>query len=278
MRDRSRVSTRVSQWLPQGLRNPGSFTPLDLSPALWLDASDTSTITASSGAVSEWRDKSANARHFSQATDVRQPTTGSATQNGRNVISFSAPTTSTACTWLQNGTASNFTFLHDGTDHIVAIVAKVTNSQGMYYGNMQRNSGNRGALLYKNTTTINHAIQNGNSFDAPVVNAPTNSIDTNANVITVLADPDNGTAANRSAININTTSAYQNNTSTAAVSTAAPSFLFTIGAARSNSGAGDVSFGMTGFIAELVFVTGTNATEANRVRLRDYLNDKWAVY
>ena len=65
-----------------------TFTPLDLSPALWLDAADATTITASSGAVSEWRDKSGNARHVSQGTAARQPTTGTRTQNGLNVLDF----------------------------------------------------------------------------------------------------------------------------------------------------------------------------------------------
>lgn len=64
------------------------FNPLSLSPALWLDASDTSTITASAGAVSQWNDKSGNGRNMSQATSAAQPITGSATQNGLNVLSF----------------------------------------------------------------------------------------------------------------------------------------------------------------------------------------------
>lgn len=65
-----------------------SFSPLDLSPALWLDASDTSTITSSSGAVSQWNDKSTNGRNLTQATAISQPTTGSSTLNGLNVIVF----------------------------------------------------------------------------------------------------------------------------------------------------------------------------------------------
>jgi hypothetical protein len=64
------------------------FSPLDLSPALWLDAADTSTITASGGSVSQWNDKSGNGRNVTQATGLNQPTTGSATQNGLNVLSF----------------------------------------------------------------------------------------------------------------------------------------------------------------------------------------------
>jgi hypothetical protein len=66
---------------------PG-FSPSNLNPALWLDASDTSTITASSGSVSQWDDKSGNGYNVTQATAANQPTTGSTTINGRNVISF----------------------------------------------------------------------------------------------------------------------------------------------------------------------------------------------
>ena len=35
---------------------------------LWLDASDSSTITEVSGAVSQWDDKSGNGNHVSQGT------------------------------------------------------------------------------------------------------------------------------------------------------------------------------------------------------------------
>jgi hypothetical protein len=82
------VSTAVSGWLPQGA--PYVFNPLDLSPALWLDAADTTTITASGSPakVSQWNDKSGNARHVAQATGAAQPTTGSATLNGLNVLDF----------------------------------------------------------------------------------------------------------------------------------------------------------------------------------------------
>jgi len=52
-----------------------SFSPTDLSNlALWLDAGDSSTITESGGAVSQWDDKSGNARNISQGTGANQPT------------------------------------------------------------------------------------------------------------------------------------------------------------------------------------------------------------
>jgi hypothetical protein len=77
---RSRSGSSVSSWL--------NFTPLSLNPQLWLDAADTATITESSGAVSQWDDKSGNGRHFTQATGANQPATGTNTRNGLNVISF----------------------------------------------------------------------------------------------------------------------------------------------------------------------------------------------
>lgn len=56
--------------------------------ALWLDASDSASITHSSGAVSQWNDKSGNGRHVSQSTASAKPTTGTNTLNGLNVITF----------------------------------------------------------------------------------------------------------------------------------------------------------------------------------------------
>lgn len=66
-----------------------TFSPLDL-PNLngWWDASDATTITASSGSVSQWDDKSGNGYHLVQAVAASQPTTGTATQNSRNVLVF----------------------------------------------------------------------------------------------------------------------------------------------------------------------------------------------
>ena len=69
------------------------WTPIQLPGLMsWWDASDLSTITASSGLVSQWRDKSGAARHMAQATGTNQPTTGTRTQNGLNVLDFDGTT------------------------------------------------------------------------------------------------------------------------------------------------------------------------------------------
>ena len=55
---------------------------------LWLDASDASTITLTSGAVSNWADKSGNAIDFAQGTATNRPIVQAAEKNGRDVIRF----------------------------------------------------------------------------------------------------------------------------------------------------------------------------------------------
>lgn len=52
------------------------WTPLALGSSLvaWYDAADASTITQSSGAVSQWKDKSGNANHLLQSTAGNKPT------------------------------------------------------------------------------------------------------------------------------------------------------------------------------------------------------------
>lgn len=75
------------------LLNPfvfGGFSPLNLSPALWLDAADASTVTSSGSplTVSEIRDKSGNGYDFTQATSANQPEYVSAGLNGKDVLRF----------------------------------------------------------------------------------------------------------------------------------------------------------------------------------------------
>jgi len=53
----------------------------------WYDASDRGSIgSGPDGQVAEWRDKSAGARHMTQATTAYRPVSGSWSQNGRNVV------------------------------------------------------------------------------------------------------------------------------------------------------------------------------------------------
>lgn len=68
----------------------GGF-PLTL-PGLkgWWDASDASTITLTSGKVSQWSDKSGAGRHASQATESLMPVVSAAAWNGLDILQFTA--------------------------------------------------------------------------------------------------------------------------------------------------------------------------------------------
>jgi hypothetical protein len=79
-----------------GAITAGTFSSGFVAPApvagysLWLDGDDATTFTYSSGVVvSQWNDKSASARNFTQATVANQPSRN-ATQNGKSGLTFNA--------------------------------------------------------------------------------------------------------------------------------------------------------------------------------------------
>jgi len=64
------------------------WTPANITVAAWYDASDSSTITAPGGAVSQWRDKSLNNRHLAQGTSALQPQVSPAAIHGLSGVDF----------------------------------------------------------------------------------------------------------------------------------------------------------------------------------------------
>ena len=65
-----------------------SWTPAQITTALWFDAADASTITLNGSNVNQWNDKSGNGRHATQATAANQPQYTTAGLNGKNVVTF----------------------------------------------------------------------------------------------------------------------------------------------------------------------------------------------
>jgi hypothetical protein len=66
------------------------FQPTDISGCrLWLDAADSSTITLSSGNVTQWRDKSVFGNTMTPYSSFNGATVSTAFQNGLNVLNFS---------------------------------------------------------------------------------------------------------------------------------------------------------------------------------------------
>jgi hypothetical protein len=76
------------QFVMPGAATESEFSPLDLSPQIWLDASDGSTLTFVDGAISQWSDKSEYARHAIQTNSTYRPALGSLDINGLSYLYF----------------------------------------------------------------------------------------------------------------------------------------------------------------------------------------------
>jgi len=89
------------------------WTPAELgaSLALWLDADDASTITLNGSTVSQWRDKSGNGNHVSNATAATQPAYLTTGWNGKPTVNF----TSAGQDFLHKSDVSNFAPTSDFT-------------------------------------------------------------------------------------------------------------------------------------------------------------------
>jgi hypothetical protein len=115
------------------------WTPKDsgVSIALWLDASDLSTISYGTSGISEWRDKSGNNRHATQGTDANRPTLTAIGLNSRPVISFDG-----------SNDSFDFTGSH-GQEWSAFIVGRANGTQQVFYqfgginiaGNLQIDTG-----------------------------------------------------------------------------------------------------------------------------------------
>lgn len=123
------------------------FSPLDLSPVLWLDASDTSSIVESGGAVSQWTDKSGNGNHATQGTGALQPTTNSRTLNSLNTIDFTAEVLELPSALHSVSAGANTMFVvfeYDGLTTVSSRVVQGTINSGgnTRYGFMLNETGN----------------------------------------------------------------------------------------------------------------------------------------
>jgi hypothetical protein len=91
---------------------PATFSPASIPDlALWVDASDASTLTLDgSNNVSEWRDKSGNARHLTQGTALNRPSYVTGVLNGLPVVrpngtsGWLESAAQTAAAWYGSGT------------------------------------------------------------------------------------------------------------------------------------------------------------------------------
>ena len=261
------------------LGNRGRWTPAQLPGLrLWLDASDASTITSSGGAVSQWTSKDANARAFAQATGSLQPTTAANTLNGLNVVDFAEDyLTST-------DDESVWSFLHNGAAHAIFAVVKFgTNSDPnaslAFMGNSRASSANTGMSVFfadaaaqSRNEQIRHIVTRG-STGTFVISHDTADDFWQPNqyaLLTILADPGNGTAANRSLVSRNAGTPSSGNSETGAAVAGAPLDKLQIGAL------GNALAPLTGGIAEIV-VYEASLTAGEVGDVETHLAAKWGV-
>lgn len=231
---------RRKQWAVPGF-SPRSIAGL----GLWYDASDLNTITHSLGAVSAWADKSGNSRTLSASAGT-EPTTGTRTQNARNVLDFDGTDNSMV-------TAATFTYGASWTNFLVALNddGADSTSQMMFTGEAFPTA--YGRIVKLNTNVFR--MRNGANLDRGVP-------DTSAHIYTVQY---NGLS---SLLRIDGT---QQSTAGSAGTNSA-TVAFRIGADPD----GPVSF-WDGWIGEIIgYAAVLDATDIARVE--GYLNRRWAIF
>ena len=253
------------------------WTPGQIRAALWLDGDDLSTISTGTG-VSELRDKSGNGRHFTQGTGGTQPTLTQGGLNGRNVLSFNGSQ------WLTSPAAvSTWNFLHNTNGSSVFAVWKAgnisdPNAAYSLLGTSAIASANIGYALItddrvassRNEKVIAQIVRGASgteavgNLSADLAHPPNTPV-----ILSHIADPNNGTAANRSFLRINRT-LIQANASTLAPSASNASFALQIGAAGNNAAP------LTGYIAEIVVLASLASTKV-RQQIEGYLAWKWGL-
>lgn len=224
-----------------------SWSPLQLTPQLWLDAADDDMIILNGATVSQWNDKSGFARHATQATATAQPTATAAGLNGKRVLTFDGSTD------VMN---VNLDFLA-GVSHSAFVVTKPTVYSNIYGAANPSAGANSLHVGFSNATTYRMNFWS-NDF-GPAVGASFHA--GSANVLNFAWTTGvgkqifaNGTSqgTNTNAGNIGTMS----------------------GGGRIGRTTGHAFFG--GDIAEFVAITGS-LNQADRESMEGYLAHKWGI-
>ena len=260
--------------------------------AAWYDAADSASVTLASGRVSQWSDKSGNARHATNTTSgSTQPSYSTAARNGLNVVRFAAASTQRLT--VPSSTAT-FKFLHDGTPYwwiAVNTFGTVSNPGALYVlFSTSPASAERGSFVgYEDSAGVgNDAAEL--SVGRGVVGSPAaeTTIPSRASVQTAyqniwaantllvsdcLMSPSDATASERIALSVNGATAIKGNTFSGAVSTANATNNLSIGASLY---LGSYLYPLQGDICELMLFN-QQPTAADRTIIRQHLAAKWGV-
>lgn len=241
---------------------------------VWLDASDTTTITQSSNAVSAWTDKSANAYVFQQLTAVNKPTTNTRTLNSLNVLDFDGTgdfleSTAAASTWnfMHNATGSTIfmvvnTDANAGANALLSTNVGGATTPGVYYYVAPGGADQYHRVLVSGTTATYNV---NNRIDAAAVwlNGTTQALG-------LLTDASNATTYLRAKL-------YRNNNTNVAVNGGADGGVYSTNNATNTlnicGGAGNY---LNGVVGEII-IYNSQLSSGDIASNMTYLSSKWGI-
>jgi len=228
---------------------PTPFNPLVLTPVLWLDAADSTTITSSGGSVSQWNDKSGNGKNATNP--VNTVTYNLSPINNIPTITFSP-----------NSYLSNTMTYTTTTRNVFAVVTiggigttNSTNYVMIYAGS------NVGVILYNYNVSGAGDIEMG--YFGKVLLATQSGVG-NYNITSILATT-NSTG---------NTGIFVNGSSQALQTNVTGSFSYATGSVTQYIGG--YTAAQTTIIGELIVYDGI-LTTTQRQQVEGYLSQKWRI-
>lgn len=262
------IAQRAGIWpVPGG--GGGSWTPAEITTTLWLDANDASTITQSGGVVSEWRDKSGNARHVTQGTSGQQPSYQATGFNGSPTIDFDGTDDRMALpTSIALAESNSF-------DIFIAMAPNTTGRDTTWgAGTLSRMPGSEAAgsffIGYNSAGRLvcHHHLTSGNNANGNI-KSPSSSFTSTSRLIAHYRYDSAGGAAviDRWAMRINGGSELTKSSSSTSTGWGTQNNVGSTGGSSSNH---------RGLISEII-ITPSTISSANRERVEGYLAHKWGL-
>lgn len=150
----------IQYWAQNNARR-NTFTPTSISGlALWLDASDASSVTLDgSNNVSQWNDKSGNGKHATQATTTKRPSYQTAVQNGLNACRYDG---TDDCLQVASLTLSG--------QFTIVLACKTTTAKPFFVEHSANVNPNQGFYFYGTTPTASAVRRTATGIVTPDVN------------------------------------------------------------------------------------------------------------
>ena len=254
-RFRSRSRSKVSMTL---------WTPTQLNTALWMDSDDSRTITLNGATVSQWNDKSGNARDVSQPTAAAQPTYSATGLNGKPILTFDG-----GDLLLNNSPGALLRNVNGAT--LAAVVNYTNNSVSRAVCSVSTaTAGQTRASLLVNNTTATGYLTGGRRLDANSFQLSGSSTFSAATPVIQIGVLDYANSDAFSYINGNldaTNTSFQTDGNTSDTNSAA---LYIGGSATGSTNP------LLGSVAEIVIIQSALNT-AQRQNLEGYLAWKWGL-